>query len=777
MGIDWKGLTGPLDIPASDIKEHSLSHSPDGGFHFVNFPSEERYTERWRDLMIAGGALHECWKGLQEAAEGCYIMAPLGNSEFIYITSRWKKSGSRYATEMHSLVCEDSQSLVRELVVGLGGIREPPAWSIGLNNQGDVIEVSGPRGIGLSSWLFQLSAVRNATGVAYGVPIDLLNVLFPEVNKWIVEFPDNRTYEFSLDALKYLVLGTGGTNSEGRGGGNSEIIERRLNDYYSIEIISEVYDIDLGKLIIIFLDDEITDDLQTTFGLESREAIISRMILYDRAKPLSMLIDNPKLAKYWMENAKTKHAETDFPFTEHEMQEIISNQGPDACFEIFSTCLKMMSEYSSDSRVLMARYLTRVGGQEDIEKVWSSVGPIGKQGIESIMGDVKIWRNNDGIRDFWGLLGTLEGGQSDFSFRRVFASRIVSASTKPGDLEGLVRFIPDLGASEDNFGTDYQIISSISDHDIKEIARINQIQPSSEMIQRRLILFFRHKGAPKEYWKISDLIPESSYGLLQDPVWIRPILQEIKTRLMYDEQYPHDGFNWMEKLTPSEYLHWINDPIMSEFIKSREGAFEAKKLQGWIEPKAIAENRNLRSDSPDWEKKQEWARLLERSTISERMRYQKEGVSRLFSGVCLIFMIYCILITPPLVNHLGGNYLYGVSLAVASIALGWVIEKLRRSLKPLGKSTVTESIFSVGIIFACLLLSFATVPEMGLSFDNQIEMTEIVLGPISIPAPNSPFFGFLLFPLLYQINRIIKESRIRVSEMKQQSNEIMGIDV
>ena len=775
MGIDWKGLSGALEIPTADIKRHSLAHNQAEGYHPENFPSEESYKERWRDIMGIGSGLHQCWVGLEEYVEGCYIMAPLGKSEFIHIRSKWKKSGARDGTEMHSLVCENPQYLVREVVGEFGGIREPPAWSIGLKIPADVIEVSGPEGIGLSSWLFQLSTERNTTGVACGVPIDLLRELFPEVRTWILEYRDNRVHEFSSDALQCLVLGAGGTGSDGLGGGNSEIIERRLDDYYSIEVISNGFDIDLGTLIAIFLDDVNPNDSDflwsESFGLESGEAVIARMVLYDRTKPLSMLIENPGLAKYWMENAKTRYAETDFPFTEHEMQEIISNQGPDACFQIFSSCLSMMSGYSSDSRLLMARFLTRVGGQKDIERVWSSVGPIGKQGIESIMDDVQIWRNNDGIRDFWGLIGTLEGSQSDFSFRRKFASRIVSASAKPGDLEGLVRFIPDIAASDKNYKIDSGIISSVSSSRTKALARINQIQPSRDKIQLRLKLFIRHGGAPKGHWKISDHIPESSLGLLEDSGWVHPLLQEVEKRHIYQDEYPYDGFVWKGKLTPSGYFSWMDDASMSGFI--RKGNFEPKRSLGWIEPKAIS--KNLSPDMPDWETKQEWARLLIEPTISERMAYRMEVVSRLVAGLCLIGMAFCVLITPPLVVQLGGSYFYGVALSAASIAAGWVIEILRR--KNHGSTTVglLKQIIAIVLIFASLLLSFSSLQVMDLSFDNQIKVTDLELGTYRIPVLNSPFLGFLLLPVLLQINRIMNDKESRVSEAKQQTYELLGI--
>jgi len=769
MGIDWKGLSGALEIPTAEIKRHSLSHNQTKGYHFENFPSEG-YKDRWRDIFRTEGILHPYWVELQEYVEGCYIMAPLDNSEFIHIRSKWKKSGARNATEMHSLVCEDPQYLVREVINEFGGIREPPAWSIGLGIPGEVIEVSGPEGIGLSSWLFQLSTERSSTGVANGVPIEILKELFPEVKTWILEYQDDRSYEYSRDALQCLVLGSGGTGLDGRGGGKSEFIERRLDDYYSLEIISDGFGMNLGTLIAIFLDDEDPVD----FGLDQREEMIVRMGLGNRTKPLSMLIENPGLAKYWMKHAETKCAGTDFPFTEHEMEDTISNQGPDTCFQIFSSCLSMMSGYSSDSRLLMARFLTRVGSQKDIERIWSAVGPIGKQGIESIMDDIQIWRNNDGIRDFWGLIGTLEGSHSDFSFRRKFASSIVSTSKKPGDLEGLVQFIPDLAASEQNYGIDSRIISSISRNYSKALARINHIQPSREEIQLRLKLFIRNKGVPEGYWKFSDYIPESSHELLEDSGWIHPLLQEIEKRHgIYGGEYPHDGFLWKDKLTPSMYLSWMGDASMSGFI--RQGEFNPKRSLGWIRPTAISENLLKREDMPDWESKQEWARLLSKPTIPERIAYRIGTLWRLFAGLCLIGMAFCVLITPLMVVHLGGSYFNGVVLSAASIAVSWIIEIIRRKIQDSNSVGFVTEIIAVILIFASLFLSFNALQVMDLSFDNQIEVTELELSTYGIPVPNSPFLSFLLLPALLQINRIMNDKAGRVSEMKDETYRLLGI--
>jgi len=768
MGIDWKGLSGAVEIPTAEIKKHSLLHNQTEGYHSQNFPFEERYSDIWRDLFITEGNLHQHWVSQKELADGCYIMAPLGNSEFIHIRSKWKKSGSRDATEMHSLVCENPQYLVREVIDEFGGIREPPAWSIGLEIPREVIEVSGPKGVGLSSWLFQLSTERNSTGVANGVPVDLLRELFPEVKTWILEFQDDRTYEFSRDALQCLVLGSGGAGSDGRGGGKSEFIERRLDDYYSLEIISDGFGMNLGALIAIFLDDENPAD----FGLNQGEEMITRMALGDRTKPLSMLIGDPGLTKYWMEYAETKCNGTDFPFTEHEMEDTISNQGSDTCFQIFSSCLSMMSRYSNDSRLLMAGFLTRVGNQKDIERIWSAVGPIGKQGIESIMGDIQIWRNNDGIRNFWGLIDTLEGSHSDFSFRRKFASRIVSTSTKPGDLEGLVQFIPDFAKSEQNYDIDTRIISSISDKYSKVLATINQIQPSKDAIQLRLQLFIRHIGVSEGHWKFSEYIPESSHELLKDSRWIHPLLQEIEKRAkIYGGEYPHDGFLWLDELTPSMYLSWMGDASMSRIIMQRK--FNPRRSLGWMGPKAIS--KNLRQDMPDWESKQEWARLLSEPTISERIAFRIGGLWMIVAGLCLIGMAFFVLITPPLVLHLGGSYFDGVALSAASIILAWIIDILRRRFQdPESLEPVTE-IIAVILIFASLFLSFNALQDMNLSFDNQIKVTNLELGTYRISVPNIPFLSFLLLPPLLQINRIMKDKARRVSEMKQMTYQLLGI--
>lgn len=790
MAINWEGLRGNLEHPSAEISNHSLSHKEKGGYHATNFPTGRRYKDEWRDLMDSGSELHEYWKSSGDDLLTSYIIAPFCGG-FIYIKPSKKMSGPRTAIEMHSMFCEEPEHLVREVVDTLGGVKEPPAKSIHLSQSKDDYRtlwsenhgiesalVIGEPGIGLSSWLFQQSRLRPVTGVVCGFAEyqvrTVLMDMFPEASRWIIEEVGKSPPWGPGDALQTLVYGKGGVDYEGRGGGTL-MMTKTLDEYYMLEQISDAFEIDLQTLLPIYIKDEEEgfNDIDSIFDVKQGDEIEARMILGDRTEPLRMLSVDPRLINHWMKYARTKHSGLYFPFSEEEMKLLLMDQGADRCLAIFSQTLSMMSEYSEESRILMARAITRVGGQRVIEHTWAEVGPIGRNQLQTIMQDIFEWRTNDAISDFWGLLAILEGGTGDLVFRRNLATQIVSNSARPSDIDGLVAYIPNLIISPDNYDADWGILESVGSNANKTLLRINQLQPSGDKIQLRIALFIERKGAPRSDWSISGLTPKNSHQLIGEYSWIRPILIAVDKQKMYDAKFPSDGFVWMQQLTPKGYLSCLEDPEMGGFVRAQR-SFQTERSQGWKRPRAIS--HDLGMDSPEWSKKEAWARLIHRPSIREKLAYYGEYVTLLLSLISMLIIAYCVIIIPPLVSTGGGDSLLGAALSASWIALALAVDRLRSGFADShrgGSSTTLAA--AIVAIFATLGISAYAANVVELSFEGKMSVIAVDMASYSIPAPNSPFLTCILVVVFWQVNRIMREAHYERVQMREHLYASLGI--
>ncbi len=782
MAINWGEMVGTLEHPSAEISSHSLSHSEREGYHATNFPLNMEYMDEWRDLMITGSELHEHWKAEASLAQfsgdallASYILAPFCGG-FIYIKPREKVSGDRTAIEMHSMVCEEPEHLVREMVGPLGGVKEPPAGSIGLTLTDSSVWADGEPGIGLSSWLFQLSRLRPVTGVACGVPESMLWSMFPEASRWIIEEVRQSGPGGDGDALQLLVLGKGGVDDEGRGGGTG-MMTKFLDEYNMLEQISDAFEIDLHTLLPLYIKDEFEglspQELDELSDVKKGDEIEARMTLGDRSEPLRMLIVDPGLINHWMKYAKTKNSNLHFPFSEAEMARLLRGQTRAHCTAIFSMCLPLMSEYSEMSRIMMVRALSKVAPQEVIEAAWATVGPIGRKGIAEIIPDIYEWRTNDEISDFWGLLAKVEAGTGDLRFRRDLAAQIVSNSVRPGDLDGLVAYIPDIISDPDNYDADWGILESVGSDTNKTLLRVNQLQPSSDWIKLRLTLFVEYKGAPRSDWSISALIPGNSRQLIGEYSWIRPILIAVDRQKMYDAKFPSDGFAWMKQLTPRGYLSCLEDSEMGKFVRLQR-SFRTEESRGWKRPRAIS--HDLEMDSPEWAKKEAWARLIHRPLLTERLAYYGEFFTLLLSLISVLAIAYCVIIIPPIVSRAGGNYLLGVALSASAIILGLAVERLWSGFADSHRGGSSKTLIAaIATLFAVSILSVYATRVTELSIGEKLSVITIDLASYPIPAPNTPFLTCLMVAVFWQVNRIMREAHHSRVEMREYLYDCLGI--
>ena len=802
MTVNWS-LIGDLEVPISEISYHALSHSKVKGYDFSNAPTEGRIREEWRSIMLTGGPLHNHWASSGETIHSSYIMAPFFDS-FIFISPAPKTSGGRPALEIHSMICDESEHLVHEALRDVKGPRIPPLSSVSLEPLPKVIEVVSDLGlrVGLSSWLFQLRKFRPVTGVACGVPKEILNKLFPNVSRWILETEGTPSEVASeSDALHQMLHATDPSH-----------IQDTLYDFRLLEEFSSEFDIELRTLMPIHMcethehaknywpEREIIAICQVTPADEMK----ARLILGDREDSLKILIKNPNLAPQWMKGSRTNYpfaglsnatnSRVIFPFTEDEVILLIERL-PSHVFGLLKVCAsKMSDDYPTESKICMATILTMLGGQDEIEDIWKTIAPIGREWMEKIKPKILDWRDNNRIDDFWGLLDDLEGESSKgHLWRREMALGVLSNSSKPEDISGVVEYIPSIISIKKYYQKDWAILDQIGLTSNSTLLAVNQLQPKGDKIQQRLKLYFEHKGIPRTKWRISStansngLIPISHSHLVNNQAWMKPILVPIGRQTAYEATMPEDAFFWMQDLSPREYLECLNDKVMSKYLKSKRRNFNPNYSNGWKKPRALSSNLTPSHIIGDkWKICQTWARLIEQPTLGNKFAYYKGSLAWIVGFISILAMSYCVLITTPTVHSIGGQNWQGVLMTSLAIILGWAGEKVRSHLYNDGSEASNIWGFAMAVIslFFISLISILLWKSMDLTVGSLIESYHLTLalGNLGIyPIPDfitvltlNPFTTLLIVPIFWQMNRVMMNTHSRGVEMKQQFHEIIG---
>jgi len=754
MAVDWISLIGENSrmIPSTIITDHSLVHNETEGYKFENIPKEKIFT-RWQNIFIPGNALHEHWKEDNFENGKPYIFAPFCG-EYIFITAEKNPSGNRIATVMKSNISPYGQALVEESLKKFDGLKKPKINSLSLrSNASGVIEI--PRefdlGMGLSSWQFQLQDVRNDTGVAFGVPMPILNECFPDVNQWIIESDNFDTNSElmpkRLSSLQFLVY-------------SSETSDVALEQFLVLEKLSESFNLDFELLLDIFVKDSHGEAL-----IPPKIELETRMILGDRSGSLDLLLSDNSLLNIWIKHSKKRLHGIPFPFTDNELHSI-EKLGNRTSYNIFESSLMMMSDYSIESRILMARILTKHGEQKNIEKIWRMEGPIGQGGLSQILEDIYVWRENGGISDFWQLLNLVEGERevSDSSFRRRICHQILSKSWMRSDFEGILGYIPDLINSETDYEFDWTIVNVFSKNTDEILLRINEIQNDENRIRSRLLLYIDKKLGQRTHWKLRDLIPQNKWYLLANFSWVRPILDSInKRKQIYSFPLPQDAFDWMKTLSPSEYLISLDDSTLSENLKESE-FFEKYSPKEWTQPKAIA--RRCPIGDPLWMRRKEWARLLLFPSLSERIRYQMSSLYLFLYFLSLAILVLSILNMIILSDLLDSTKVHGYMLLFSFVLTASILKKIGTNSKESSLRNRDGWLLIISLVIAISLI-FILLRELNSVFisTSSLGLIEWQFENYSIQALDNIYVVGIAIIGFWQINGLLlREHKKRVRE-------------
>ena len=121
---------------------------------------------------------------------------------------------------------------------------------------------------------------------------------------------------------------------------------------------------------------------------------------------------------------------------------------------------------------------------------------------------------------------------------------------------------------------------------------------------------------------------------------MKPILLQIieRKKIYPDIQHPSDGALWISKMSPEEFLDSLNDPDMSILVKEVR-VITANLSEEWVNPKAVG-SVDL---AADWQRKEEWAKMILNPSLINRMEYYKPFIlllimSILISGVGLMIL-------------------------------------------------------------------------------------------------------------------------------------------
>jgi hypothetical protein len=639
MAVNWIGLIGEnnIMIPREEITIHSLTHNKATGYRFSN-PPNKKYFERWQPIFFQGGLLQEHWKQAEKQENSPYIFMPFCD-DYIFIYLEKKQSGNRIATILHSKICPNGNYLAEQCIKTMGEMKSPSPQGIGISINDEYLAIPSSKnsGIGLSSWLFLNKKIKSSIGVSSGVPVNLLNTIFPEVSSWLVE-DESQTFVEAEEIQKFPILQLIRNYPEPR---------LAVNDFLMLEKISSVFKIDMEMLIQIFLKDKgVRVEIDTSVEIEFR------IILGDRDGALDLVINENKLLNKWMNQPKMKYNDVLFPFTINELSIIESEIGDDK-FTFLRSCFDLMTDYSTESKIEMAKILTRHGSQEVLEQIWNSIDSSHQDLINGNLDELFLWRTNPNINNFWKIIEAIEGSniRVESNSKRLLLGKIISHSVTSSDLTGIMHYVPDILNDKNKYEFDWDIMIKIESNYHKILLKINEIYPSSFSIQKRILLYINRKLDSKKPWRIQDFLPSHKKNLVKEKNWMRPLLDSLDERRgIYSIQMPSDAYDWIPPLSPSQYLEALNDSILIKYLLDRKRPESLLKMSlAWPNPKALS--NSLTDDAPTWEKRREWAKLCFNPSISQRIRYYQDNVQYGISFTFFVITLFTFINAVILINE------------------------------------------------------------------------------------------------------------------------------
>jgi len=641
MAVNWIGLIGEnnIMIHRAEITNHSLTHNKSTGYGFSN-PPNEKYFERWQRIFFQGGLLQEHWKNAEKQENSPYIFLPFCG-DYILIYLEKKQSGNRIATILHSKICQNGNYLAEQFIEKtMGGMKTPSSQGIGISINDDymVIPSSKNPGIGLSSWLFLNKKLKASIGVSSGVPVDLLNTIFPEVSSWIIEDESLISLEGKEIKNSPPILQLIRNHSDPR---------LALNDFLMLEKISSVFEIDMGILTQIFLKDK-----GVRVEINSSVEIEFRINLGDRDGALDLVINENELLSKWLNQPKMKYNGVLFPFTKNELS-IIESQIGDGIFPFLKSCFDLMADYPTESKIEMAKILTRNGSQEVLEQIWNSIDSSHQDLINGNLDELLLWRSNPNINNFWKIVEAVEGSniRVESNSKRLLLEKIISHSVTSSDLTGIIHYFPDILSDKNKYEFDWGIMIKIEPNYHKILLKINEIHSSHLSIQKRILLYINNKLDSKKPWRIQYLLPSHKKNLVQEKNWMRPLLDSLyRRRSLYSIQMPSDAYDWIPSLSPSQYLEALNDSILKKCLLNRQSSELLSKMSlKWPNPKALSNSPT--DDASNWEKRREWANLCSNPSMLQRIRYYQDNIRYCISLTFFVITLFTFINAIILINE------------------------------------------------------------------------------------------------------------------------------
>jgi len=740
MAVNWIGLIGKntLMIPRDEITTHSLTHNTTDGYIFSKPLPKEKYFEKWQSIFFQGGELQEHWKAAEIRNNQSYVFMPFcGDYIFIYLEK--KQSGNRIATILNSKICQSGDYLAEQSIKTMEGMKPPSPQGIGISiNDGHItIPSSQNSGIGLSSWLFLNKKIKPSIGVSSGVPVDLLNIISPEVSSWLIEDESQTIEEGKIKQDSHLLQLIR----------NCPEPKSALNDFLMLEEISSGFEIDSELLIQIFLKDEGVRK-QINAGVE----IELRIILGDRNGALDLLINENKLLNKWMNQPIMKYNEVPFPFTITELSKITNKIG-DNTYPLLKSCFNLMVDYSTESKIQMAQILTRYGSQEDLEQIWKSIDSSHQDLINGNLEELFVWRENPNINNFWKIIELIEGSKINIEndSKRLLLEKIISHSVTSSDLIGVMHYVPDMLGDKNQYESDWNIMIEIESDFHKILLKINEIYPSAPSIQKRILLYIDRKLEGKNTWRIQDILPSPARNLVLDKNWMRPILEKLEEKhKIYSIEMPSDAYDWISSLSPSQYLEALNDPILKIYLLEEKTMMNVSLLE-WPNPKAIG--NDLSSDEPTWVKRREWANLCVAPSIFQRIKFHQDKTQYALSYTLFAIVLFSLINIMIFINEneLVKVYYYPLPFSIFGIAI--IIQDLFRGMSSnKNKHDEIGSLFKIifQIIFLIFFILFSIIVLIEIQLNDgtlwtNFELVEINFNGYSIPLLNNPLLlGFIV---------------------------------
>jgi len=712
MTVNWIGLIGENNqmIPQVEITNHSLTHDKAKGYRFLN-PPNEKYFARWQPIFFQGSKLHEYWRNAEDKENLSYIFLPFCD-DFIFIYLEKKQSGNRIATILHSKICQNGNYLADQCINSMEGMMPPSPRGIDISINDDHITIPSSKnsGIGLSTWLFLDKKIKSSVGVSSGVPLNLLEIIFPEVSSWLIEdesqiFTENAITNKS--SLMQLIR-------------NNKHPRLAVNDFLMLEEISSAFGVDKDILTQIFLKDK-----GVNIEINAEVEVELRINLGDRVGALNLVVNENKLITKWMNQPKLKYNEVPFPFTISELSKVINWFGDDL-FHFLKSCLDLMKDYPTESKIQMAKILTRYGAQENLEQIWKSIDSSPEYLINEDLSELLLWRNNPNINDFWKIIELIERPNIHIenNSKRLLLEKIIPHSVTSSDLTGVMNYVSDILMDNNQYDFDWGIMTKIEPNHYKILFKVNEIYSSPLSIQKRIILYINRKLDMNRPWRIQDFIPPNRKNLILDKNWMQPLLDSLdKKRDIYSFKMPSDAYDWISSLSPDQYIEALNDPTLIKYLSEEKGLKRISLIE-WPNPKALS--NSLTEETPNLEKKRIWANLYLNPSMLQRIRYYQDYV------------------------------LYGISYIFIFLALFTLIN----TLISINENELFKTFFNS--------LPLSVIQLINESFWPIFEFFVINFDGYSIPFVNHPvllitiFFGFC--PLIYYLLASAKEKRIKKSD-------------